>query len=64
VTEASDPRRPDDGDRGRPDLPVTVRLISPALGFGMTLEPAIITALLHQAGPRDLRRRPGQGVPV
>jgi AraC-like DNA-binding protein len=54
------------------DLPVTGHVIDaapgkPALGFGMTLEPAAIAELLLQAGPGDLPRsadaaRPGIAV--
>lgn len=40
------------------DLPVTGHVISPAIGFGMTLEPAIIADLLQQAGPGDLPPTP------
>jgi AraC-like DNA-binding protein len=45
------------------DLPVTGHVIDaapgrPALGFGMTLEPAAIAELLLQAGPGDLPRSP------
>ena len=41
------------------DLPVTGYFVDagpnrPALGFGMTLEPAVIAELLLQAGPGDL----------
>jgi AraC-like DNA-binding protein len=35
----------------------------PALGFGMTLEPAAIAELLLQAGPGDLPRTPGTARP-
>ncbi|MEV6842994.1 AraC family transcriptional regulator [Actinoplanes sp. NPDC051411] len=46
------------------DLPVTGQYVDavpghPALGFGMTLEPALIAQLLLQAGPGDLPRSPG-----
>lgn len=46
------------------DLPVTGYFVDaapghPALGFGMTLEPAVIAELLLQAGPGDLPRSPG-----
>ncbi|WP_431879405.1 AraC family transcriptional regulator [Amycolatopsis sacchari] len=46
------------------DLPVTGYFADaapgrPALGFGMTLEPAVIAELLLQAGPGDLPRSPG-----
>lgn len=46
------------------DLPVTGHFIDaapgrPTLGFGMTLEPAVIAELLLQAGPGDLPRFPG-----
>jgi AraC-like DNA-binding protein len=46
------------------DLPVTGHVVDaapahPALGFGMTLEPAAIAELLLQAGPGDLPRSPG-----
>jgi AraC-like DNA-binding protein len=54
------------------DLPVTGYFVDaapnrPALGFGMTLEPAVIAELLLQAGPGDLPRsaataRPGIAV--
>jgi AraC-like DNA-binding protein len=54
------------------DLPVTGYFVDavpgrPALGFGMTLEPAAIAELMLQAGPGDLPRsagtaRPGIGV--
>jgi hypothetical protein len=45
------------------DLPVTGHVMDvapgrPALGFGMTLEPAAIAELLLQAGPGDLPRSP------
>jgi AraC-like DNA-binding protein len=48
------------------DLPVTGQFVDavpghPALGFGMTLEPAAIAELLLQAGPGDLPRSPGAG---
>jgi AraC-like DNA-binding protein len=50
------------------DLPVTGYLVDavpgqPALGFGMTLEPADIAELMLQAGPRDLPRSPGTARP-
>jgi AraC-like DNA-binding protein len=50
------------------DLPVTGGFIDagpgcPALGFGMTLEPAVIAELLLQAGPEDLPRSPGTARP-
>src|SRR6202048_4360375 len=50
------------------DLPVTGHVIdtapgSPALGFGMTLEPAAIAELLLQAGPGDLPRSTGTARP-
>jgi AraC-like DNA-binding protein len=50
------------------DLPVTGHVIDaapgrPALGFGMTLEPAAIAELLLQAGPGDLPRSPGTARP-
>jgi AraC-like DNA-binding protein len=50
------------------DLPVTGHSIDagagrPALGFGMTLEPAAIAELLLQAGPADLPRSPGTARP-
>jgi AraC-like DNA-binding protein len=46
------------------DLPVTGHSIDaipshPTLGFGMTLEPAVIAELLLQAGPGDLPRSAG-----
>ncbi|MER7445075.1 AraC family transcriptional regulator [Micromonospora avicenniae] len=46
------------------DLPVTGQFVDavpgePALGFGMTLEPAAIAELLLQAGPGDLPKSPG-----
>ncbi|HEV3359229.1 MAG TPA: AraC family transcriptional regulator [Pseudonocardiaceae bacterium] len=46
------------------DLPLTGYFVDavpgrPALGFGMTLEPALIAELLLQAGPEDLPRTPG-----
>ena len=46
------------------DLPVTGHFVDavpgrPALGFGMTLEPAVIAELLLQAGPGDLPRSAG-----
>jgi AraC-like DNA-binding protein len=46
------------------DLPVTGHVIDagpgrPALGFGMTLEPAAIAELMLQAGPGDLPRSSG-----
>ena len=50
------------------DLPVTGQVIdavpgSPALGFGMTLEPAVIAELMLQAGPGDLPRSSGTSRP-
>jgi AraC-like DNA-binding protein len=50
------------------DLPVTGHATGatpgrPALGFGMTLEPAAVAELLLQAGPGDLPRSPGTGRP-
>jgi len=50
------------------DLPVTGHVVDaapghPALGFGMTLEPAAIAELLLQAGPGDLPRSPGTARP-
>src|SRR3981081_2480404 len=50
------------------DLPVTGHFTGaaagpPALGFGMTLEPAAIAELLLQAGPGDLARSPGTARP-
>jgi AraC-like DNA-binding protein len=50
------------------DLPVTGYFVDaapgrPALGFGMTLEPAVITELLLQAGPGDLPQVPGTARP-
>jgi AraC-like DNA-binding protein len=50
------------------DLPVTGQVIDaapgrPALGFGMTLEPAAIAELMLQAGPGDLPRSPGTSRP-
>jgi len=50
------------------DLPVTGHVTGaapgrPALGFGMTLEPAAIAELLLQAGPGDLPRSPGTARP-
>src|SRR5882757_4797696 len=50
------------------DLPVTGHFVDaapgrPALGFGMTLEPATIAELLLQAGPGDLPRSPGTARP-
>ena len=50
------------------DLPVTGHFTDavpdhPALGFGMTLEPAAIAELLLQAGPGDLPRCPGTARP-
>jgi AraC-like DNA-binding protein len=46
------------------DLPVTGQYVDavpgrPALGFGMTLEPAVIAELLLEAGPGDLPMSPG-----
>jgi len=46
------------------DVPVTGHVMDaapgrPALGFGMTLEPAAVAELLLQAGPGDLPRSPG-----
>ncbi len=50
------------------DVPVTGHVIDtvpgkPALGFGMTLEPAAIAELLLQAGPGDLPRSAGTARP-
>ena len=50
------------------DLPVTGQVIDavpgcPALGFGMTLEPAAIAELMLQAGPGDLPRSSGTSRP-
>jgi AraC-like DNA-binding protein len=50
------------------DLPVTGQVIdavpgSPALGFGMTLEPAAIAELMLRAGPGDLPRFSGTSRP-
>jgi AraC-like DNA-binding protein len=50
------------------DLPVTGHSVDavpghPALGFGMTLEPAAIADLLLQAGPGDVPRSPGTARP-
>ncbi|MFF3469070.1 AraC family transcriptional regulator N-terminal domain-containing protein [Streptomyces sp. NPDC002619] len=50
------------------DLPVTGHSTDaapgyPALGFGMTLEPAAIAELLLQAGPEDLPPSPGTAHP-
>jgi AraC-like DNA-binding protein len=50
------------------DLPVTGQVIDavpsrPALGFGMTLEPAAIAELLLRAGPGDLPRSSGTSRP-
>jgi AraC-like DNA-binding protein len=50
------------------DLPVTGYLVDavpgqPALGFGMTLEPADIAELMLRAGPGDLPRSPGAARP-
>jgi AraC-like DNA-binding protein len=50
------------------DLPVTGHVTDaapgrPALGFGMTLEPAAIAELLLRAGPGDLPRSPGTARP-
>jgi hypothetical protein len=50
------------------DLPVTGHFVNaapghPALGFGMTLEPAAIAELLLQAGPGDLPPSPGTAGP-
>jgi AraC-like DNA-binding protein len=50
------------------DLPVTGHFVDadpgrPALGFGMTLEPAVIAELLLQAGPGDLPRSTGTARP-
>jgi AraC-like DNA-binding protein len=46
------------------DLPVTGQFVDavpghPALGFGMTLEPAAIAELLLRTGPEDLPKSPG-----
>jgi AraC-like DNA-binding protein len=50
------------------DLPVTGHFVevtpgSPGLGFGMTLEPAVIAELLLGAGPGDLPRTSGSARP-
>jgi AraC-like DNA-binding protein len=50
------------------DLPVTGYFVDaapsrPALGFGMTLEPAVIAELLLHAGPGDLPRSTGTARP-
>jgi AraC-like DNA-binding protein len=50
------------------DVPVTGHVMDvapgkPALGFGMTLEPAAIAELLLQAGPGDVPRSPGTARP-
>jgi hypothetical protein len=50
------------------DLPVTGHSTDaapdhPTLGFGMTLEPAVIAELLLQTGPGDLPRSPGSARP-
>lgn len=50
------------------DLPVTGYFVDaapdrPALGFGMTLEPAVIAELLVQAGPGELPPSPGTARP-
>jgi AraC-like DNA-binding protein len=50
------------------DLPVTGQVIDavpgrPALGFGMTLEPAAIAELMLRAGPGDLPRSSGTSRP-
>jgi AraC-like DNA-binding protein len=50
------------------DLPVTGQVIDavpgrPALGFGMTLEPAAIAELMLRAGPGDLPRSAGTSRP-
>ena len=50
------------------DLPVTGHVLDaapgrPALGFGMTLEPAVIAELLLEAGPGDLPRSAGTARP-
>jgi AraC-like DNA-binding protein len=50
------------------DLPVTGHFVDatpgrPGLGFGMTLEPAVIAELLLQAGPGDLPRSSGTARP-
>jgi AraC-like DNA-binding protein len=50
------------------DLPVTGHFVEaspgrPALGFGMTLEPAAVAELLLQAGPGDLPRSGGTARP-
>ena len=50
------------------DLPVTGQFVDadrgrPALGFGMTLEPAAIAELLLRAGPGDLPRSSGTARP-
>jgi AraC-like DNA-binding protein len=50
------------------DVPVTAHIIDaasgrPALGFGMTLEPAAVAELMLQAGPGDLPRSVGVARP-
>jgi AraC-like DNA-binding protein len=48
------------------DLPVTGHFVGtarPSLGFGMTLEPAVIAELLLQTGPGELPRSPGTAPP-
>ncbi|GGK21087.1 AraC family transcriptional regulator [Streptomyces camponoticapitis] len=50
------------------DVPATGHVMdtgsdSPTLGFGMTLEPAVIADLLLQAGPGDLPRSPSSARP-
>jgi AraC-like DNA-binding protein len=50
------------------DVPVTGHVMDaapdrPTLGFGMTLEPAVIADLLLRAGPGDLPRSPGSARP-
>jgi AraC-like DNA-binding protein len=50
------------------DLPVIGHFVDaapgrPTLGFGMTLEPAVVAELLLQAGPGDLPRSPGTARP-
>jgi AraC-like DNA-binding protein len=50
------------------DVPVTGHVMdaapgTPTLGFGMTLEPAVIADLLLQAGPGDLPKSPGSARP-
>jgi AraC-like DNA-binding protein len=50
------------------DMPVTGHFTEaspqrPALGFGLTLQPAAVAELLLQAGPGDIRRAGGGAVP-